>query len=119
MKQLLLLMAMLTSATAFAADGGFLFVTFKGEQTPMTEQIYFVLSQDGRHWEALNNAEPVLISKLGEKGVRDPYLLRSHDGKKFYLLATDLSINLNRDWKRAGRAGSKSIVIWESEDLVH
>jgi len=57
----------------------------------------------------------VLVSQLGEKGVRDPYLLRSQDGQKFYLLATDLSINLNRDWKRAQEAGSKSIVIWNPQ----
>jgi hypothetical protein len=104
---------------AFAGDGGFLFVTFKGEKTPMTEQIYFAVSQDGRNWDALNNSEPVLISKLGEKGVRDPFILRSNDGKKFYLLATDLSIDLNPGWKRAAQAGSKSIVIWESSDLVN
>ena len=118
MKKLLLLM-MFTASTAFAADVGFLFVTFKGEQTPMSEQIYFGLSKDGREWKALKGGEPVLISKLGEKGVRDPYLLRSHDGKKFYLLATDLSVNLNHDWGRAVHAGSKSIVIWESDDLTH
>ena len=39
------------------------------------------MSKDGRQWNALNGGEPVLISKLGEKGVRDPYILRSHDGK--------------------------------------
>jgi sucrose-6-phosphate hydrolase SacC (GH32 family) len=110
---------MLTAANVFAADGGFLFVTFKGEQSPMTEQIYFALSKDGRSWEALKNGEPVLVSRLGEKGVRDPYLLRSHDGKKFYILATDLSINLNHDWRRATHAGSKSLVIWESNDMTH
>jgi hypothetical protein len=119
MKKLLLLITMLTSVTAWAANGGFLFVTFNGEATPMTEQIYFGLSQDGRHWDALNGAQPVLISKLGEKGVRDPYILRSHDGRGFYLIATDLSINLHNDWTRATNAGSKSIVIWESPDLVH
>lgn len=119
MKKYLLLLAMFTTAAfGSAAQGGFLFVTFKGEQSPMTEQVYFALSKDGRNWQALNNAEPVLVSPLGEKGVRDPYLLRSYDGKKFYLLATDLSINLNRNWKRAVEAGSKSIVIWESTDLV-
>lgn len=112
-------MAMLIAATSFAADGGFLFVTFKGEQSPMTEQIYFALSKDGLSWNALNKSEPVLVSKLGEKGVRDPYILRSHDGRKFYLLATDLSINLNRNWGRATHAGSKSLVIWESDDLTH
>lgn len=112
------MMIMLTAATAFAGDGGFLFITFKGEQTPMTEQIYFGLSKDGRQWEALNGGNPILVSKLGDKGVRDPFLLRSHDGKKFYLIATDLSINLTHDWGRAVRAASKSIVIWESTDLV-
>jgi hypothetical protein len=110
---------LLAGFSAAAGDGGFLFVTFKGEQTPMSEQIYFALSQDGRKWEALNHTQPVLVSTVGEKGVRDPYLLRSHDGKKFYLLATDLSIHLNRDWGRAQTAASKSIVIWESANLVH
>lgn len=102
-----------------AADGGYLFVTFKGEQTPMSEQVYFALSEDGRKWAALNEGQPVLVSGLGENGVRDPYLLRAHDGRSFYILATDLSINRNRDWRRAQRAGSQSIVIWESSDLVH
>jgi arabinoxylan arabinofuranohydrolase len=103
---------------AAVTSGGFLFVTFKGETTPLTEQVYFGLSRDGRRWEALNGAEPVLVSRLGEKGVRDPFILRSHDGKRFYLLATDLSIHLNKDWKRAVRGGSRSIVVWESADLV-
>lgn len=101
-----------------AAPGGFLFVTFKGEQTPLTEQVYFALSSDGRKWNALNDAKPVLVSQLGEKGVRDPFLLRAHDGKKFFLIGTDLSINLNSDWKRAAQGGSRSIVVWESTDLV-
>jgi sucrose-6-phosphate hydrolase SacC (GH32 family) len=118
-KRLLLMAVLLTSAVAPATEGGFLFATFKGEQTPMSEQVYFALSRDGRNWTALNAAEPVLISKLGEKGMRDPYLLRSHDGTKTFLIATDLSINLNRDWGRAVRAGSKSLMIWESPDLVN
>ena len=119
MKRIFIVMAMLASIASFAADGGYLFVTFKGEQTPLTEQIYFAASQDGRHWDALNGAQPALVSTLGEKGVRDPFLLRAHNGKKFYLLATDLSINLNGDWGRAVHAGSKSLVIWESKDLAH
>lgn len=108
----------LAGFNAVAGEGGYLFVTFKGESSPMSEQIYFATSQDGRNWHALNGSQPVLVSQLGEKGVRDPYLLRSHDGKKFYLLATDLSINLNHDWGRAQEAASKSIVIWESPNLV-
>jgi len=118
MKKLFLLIGMLTGIAAIASDEGFLFATFKGEQTPMSEQIYFVVSHDGRQWKALNDAKPVLVSTIGEKGVRDPYLIRAQDGKKFYLIATDLSINLNRDWNRAQRAASKSIVIWDSTNLV-
>jgi len=111
--------ASLPTLAAEPAGGGYLFVTFRGQHGPMDEQIYFALSKDGRNWTALNDGKPVLVSKLGEKGVRDPYLLRSHDGKKFYLIATDLSIALNRGWSRAVRAGSRSLVIWESSDLVH
>lgn len=110
--------AVAAAAESRLLSGGYLFTTFKGGATPMTEQIYFGLSQDGFHWDALNNANPVLISDVGEKGVRDSYLLRAHDGKKFFLIATDLSSNLNRDWHRATHAGSKCIVVWESDDLV-
>jgi hypothetical protein len=116
---LLLATLLLTGCVAHSGEGGYLFATFKGEQTPMSEQVYFALSRDGRNWTALNAAEPVLVSKLGEKGMRDPYLLRSPDGKRFFLIATDLSINLNRDWGRAVRAGSKSLMVWESPDLVN
>lgn len=119
MKDLLLIIALLVEVVASAEDGGYLFVTFKGEQSPMTEQIHFALSRDGRHWNALNDAQPVLVSSLGEKGVRDPYLIRASDGKQFHLIATDLSINLNGNWGRAVRAGSKSIVIWDSTNLVN
>jgi sucrose-6-phosphate hydrolase SacC (GH32 family) len=109
---------LLAQAPAPAAEG-FLFVTFRGQQDPLDEQIYFALSKDGRNWTALNDGKPVLVSKLGEKGVRDPYLLRSHDKTKFYLLATDLSWALDRSVPRSIRAGSRSLVIWESTDLTH
>ena len=118
MRPCLALIALIATLGARAADGGYLFVTFKGEQTPMSEQVYFALSKDGRKWDALNRGEPVLVSRIGEKGVRDPYLLRSHDGKSFIMVATDLSIHLNGNWERAQTAASRSIVIWESPDLV-
>ena len=117
MKKIISLLLLAASA-ALAGDGGFLFVTFKGEQTPMSEQIYFGLSKDGRNWEALNGGEPALVSKLGEKGVRDPYIIRSHDGRGFFMIATDLSIHLTKDWGRAVTKGSRSIVVWTSRDLV-
>lgn len=106
-------------AHASAPEGGFLFTTFRDEATPMTEQIYMGISEDGRNWQALNDGKPVLVSDVGEKGVRDSFLLRSRDGQKVWLIATDLSIARNRDWHRATHAGSRSIVVWESDDLAH
>ena len=85
----------------------------------MSEQVYMGISEDGRHWEVLNGGHPVLVSNVGEKGVRDSFLLRSHDGQKVWLIATDLCVHRNRDWKRNTHAGSRSIVVWESSDLVH
>ena len=100
-------------------NGGFLFVTFKGEETTMTEQVYFAISRDGRAWESLNDAKPVLVSDIGEKGVRDPFLIRSPVTGSFILIATDLSIHRTaHDWKRAVTQGSRSILVWESDDLV-
>ena len=51
--------------------------------------------------------------------MRDPFILRSHEGDKFYLIATDLSIYYNGDWGRAQTAGSNSLMVWESTDLVN
>lgn len=120
MKRLYVLAAIIClSVNATAAEGGFLFTTFRDETTPLSEQIYMAISEDGKHWEALNSGHPVLVSDVGEKGVRDSFLLRSHDGKQVWLIATDLSVNRNRDWKRNTHAGSRSIVVWESSDLVH
>ena len=113
-----LIFIMLATSTCVAADAGYLFVTFKGERTPMSEQVYFVISRDGKEWTSLNGGEPVLVSMIGEKGVRDPFLLRAQDGGRFFLIATDLSIHLNPNWGRAVTKGSRSIVIWESTDLV-
>lgn len=119
MKRLVLFcMALMLTQAALAGEGGYLFVTFKGEM-PMGEQIYFALSRDGRNWEALNQSNPVLVSSVGEQGVRDPYILRDHEGEGFILIATDLCINRNGNWHRASRAGSKCLVVWRSPDLVH
>lgn len=115
---LVLLALALHNMHAAASEGGFLFSTFRDETTPTSEQIYFGISEDGRQWEALNGGNPVLVSDVGEKGVRDSFLLRSHDGQKVWLIATDLLVHRNRNWHRNTHAGSQSLVIWESSDLV-
>jgi len=91
---------------------------FIGEQ-PDGEQVYFSYSEDGLHWKDLNAGLPVLRSELGEKGVRDPFLVRSPKEDKFYLIATDLRIANGKGWSAASNAGSRDVIIWESADLVH
>ncbi|WP_230193086.1 immunoglobulin-like domain-containing protein [Paenibacillus sp. CECT 9249] len=100
---------------------GYAFTYFTGEGYANGEQIYFALSEgdDPLHWKELNGGNPALTSDLGEKGLRDPFMIRSPEGDKFYLIATDLKIYGNGDWDRAQRYGSRSIMVWESTDLVH
>mgnify|MGYP002508627035 CR=1 FL=1 len=43
----------------------------------------------------------------------------SGSGDRFFLIATDLCIAADGDWWKAQTEGSRSIMIWESEDLVH
>ena len=86
---------------------------------PDGEQIYFASSQDGMNWDDLNNNHPILTSTLGEKGVRDPFIIRSPEGGKSDLIATDLKINGGNGWDAAQNNGSQSLMIWESTDLVN
>lgn len=84
------------------------------------EQIFLATSRDGMNWEELNSGEPVLKSEMGTTGLRDPYILRSPEGDKFYLVATDLSIALaNWNWSAVQRSGSQALMVWESDDLVN
>lgn len=98
--------------------GGYLFVYFTGE-SESGEQVYFAVSKDGLYWKDLNNGQPVLISKVGEKGVRDPFIIRSQEGDKYFIIATDLRIATGKGWDAAQYNGSRALVIWESENLVN
>jgi hypothetical protein len=83
------------------------------------EQIHFSVSEDGYRWRDLNGSRPVLRSTVGERGVRDPAIVRSPAGDRFYLLATDLRIASGKGWDAAMHRGSTRIVVWESADLVN
>lgn len=97
----------------------YLLVYFKGEYEENGEQVYFAISEDGLNWQEINDDKPVLISNLGQCGIRDPFIIRSHKKEKFYIIATDLKIYGSGDWEKAQNDGSQSIVIWESDDLVN
>lgn len=118
---LVLLAAPPLAGTAQAATtyGGYLFAYFTGEGTATGEQIYFAASRgnDPLRYDVLNGGKPALVSTAGTKGVRDPFVLRKQDGT-FVLIATDLRMYQGPSWDQVQRTGSRSIVIWESADLV-
>ena len=109
---------------------GYMFAHFIGENGhgQAGEQMYFALAEDGFKFNDINykngSLQPVLTSTVGEKGVRDPYICRSHEGDKFFMLATDLSIYNRGGWgtsagQNASKEGSYNLIKWESTDLVN
>lgn len=117
---LVLLFASVVVAPAQAAVGpftGYLMAHFTGESAT-GEQIYVAHSDDGLHWTDLNNGSPALISTVGTRGVRDPAIVRSPAGDRYWIVATDLRIGSGTSWDDAANRGSTSLVIWESTDLV-
>ncbi|MEO5665745.1 MAG: glycoside hydrolase family 43 protein, partial [Nocardioides sp.] len=105
-------------APALAPYAGYAFSYFTGNSIA-GEKIYFAASRGNNalRWDELNGGQPVLESTYGELGLRDPFLIRSPEGDRFFLIATDLSIGRNGDWDRAQRQGSRYLEIWESTDL--
>lgn len=107
-------------AVHLGAFEGYTFAYFTGN-TIEGENIYFAASNgnDALSWTELNGGKPALTSTYGEKGLRDPFIIRSPEGDTFYLIATDLSIGGGTSWGDSQTVGSKYIEVWESHDLVN
>ncbi|MET4156943.1 immunoglobulin-like domain-containing protein [Agromyces sp. PvR057] len=117
----------LTVRKAFelAPTTDYLFAHFTGtEGAASDEQIYFATSRDAATFtdtRASGNPVLSLAKGQGDGGVRDPFVVRSPEGDRFYLIATDLSIYHRGGWGSANATvtGSKDLVVWESTDLVN
>lgn len=98
----------------------YLFAYFRGEGIENGEQVYFAVSHPDRplDFTELNGNQPVLVSGVGEGGVRDPYLVRNQLTGEFHLLATNLRIFASESWEDAIQHGSRSLVVWDSPDLI-
>lgn len=99
---------------------GYLLAYFLDEHDEHGEQIRFAVST-GRtptDWQVLGDGAPLLVSTVGERGARDPFLVRDEARGVFVLLATDLRVWPEQDWPRSMRHGSRSLVVWESPDLI-
>jgi len=95
------------------------------------EQIWLSASKgnDPLDWYEINYDEGASVSQpilqtvnppLGEQGLRDPSLIRSADGEKFFLLATDLKTYQDgQSWNYRQSRGSRNLVVYESDDLVN
>ena len=92
---------------------GYLFVYFTGNHISQ-EAVCYALSSDGYNFNKLNGGKPVLDSKIisSTGGVRDPHILRSQDGKWFYMVVTDMVSDNGWDSNRA-------MVMLKSRDLVN
>ncbi|WP_151475365.1 glycoside hydrolase family 43 protein [Streptomyces albicerus] len=109
--------ALTTPQRAAAADPGYLMTHFIGEGST-GQQIYFSHSTDGLNWSDLNGGGMALRSTVGTRGVRDPALVRSPNGDKYWIIATDLCIDCGQTWSQSINDGSRNLVVWESTDLV-
>ncbi|WEV76527.1 glycoside hydrolase family 43 protein [Bifidobacterium sp. ESL0800] len=117
----------MTEDTAVLGDPyGYLLVHFREDPDGYAERIYFDLSRgdDPTHWIPLNGGEPILTSGIGTTGVRDPHVIRNPETSKYYIIATDLRVFGGRpedgaNWYDWSHHGSTSLIIWESDDLVH
>ncbi|KAL6711279.1 hypothetical protein ACN47E_005810 [Coniothyrium glycines] len=101
-----------------AAYEGYVFAYFTGN-TRNGEKIHLAASNGNNalNWTELNNGQPILTSTKGTTGLRDPFLIRSREGDKFFMIATDLSIGSGTSWSDSVRFGSRYIEVWESPDL--
>ena len=98
-------------------DYAYLFVYFKGNEDVnedgthnIEEAIFYAVSLDGYSYKALNNDKPILISKSGTGGTRDPFIIKTEDGD-YVMLATDMHA-------RYGWNSNRAIVTWRSKDLI-
>ncbi len=91
-------------------DFAYLFAYFTGNR-PEQERMYYGLSRDGYHFNAINGGNPVLESTKGHECMRDPFIMQGQNGL-YYAIFTDM-----RSWD--GWASQSSIIIFESEDLIN
>lgn len=108
-------LAAVNVAAAPAADetSAYLFVYFTGNDV-RDEAIKYAVSRDGLNYTALNDNCPVIDSRLISEtgGVRDPHILRTEDGKHFYMVVTDMT-------SCKGWDSNRGLTLLKSDDLVN
>ena len=100
-----------------APDAGYAAAYFRSDGD---ERIYSAATTENDFFtfEEVADGQPVVDNAEDTTGHRDPYILRSHDGDKYYMIATDLCIGCGTGWGEAQSNGSLKVNVWESTDLV-
>lgn len=91
----------------------YLFTYFTGNAVP-DESLHFGISLDGYNYYALNQNKPIILSKdISETGgIRDPHILRTEDGKSFYMVMTDMTCSKGWD-------SNRGMILMKSTDLIN
>ena len=91
----------------------YLFVYFMNN-SPEGEQLYFAVSRDGYNYIPLNDGKRIVnLDDIARwKCIRDPHILRGHDRKTFYMVATDMKSSV-------GWSSNDGIVLCKSIDLIN
>ena len=100
----------------WAPDAGYAAAYFKADND---EKIYQAATSGNNFFSfaPVNGGAPVITSTADTTGLRDPYVIRSAEGDKYYMIATDLCIGCTGDWGAAQSNGSLKIEVWESTDM--
>ncbi len=98
----------------------YLFTHFTSDSTGDKEHIWFSVSFDGLHWhwQDIGGEKPVLTSNSGTKGIRDPFIVYDENLKKYFIIGTDL-LTTSGNWDDFSSKGSRSLLVWESDDLIN
>ena len=98
----------------------YLFAYFTGNSSD-GQTVHLAVSQDGLHYTALRNNEPVIIPSKGTGAIRDPYIWYNEQDNYYYLICTDMDADIPSDPNNIGYwwDNSDSFLMWRSKDLVH
>ena len=105
--------------TRTAPNTGYAAATFESDGST-GERIWMASTTSNNFFSFVtrNGGNPAIVSTTDTKGLRDPYILKSHDGDKYYMIATDLKVS-DQGWGLNQQYGSLKVEVWESHDLVN
>lgn len=107
--------------TRTAPDEGYAAANFKSDDG--NDERIWMSSTEGQNFfsfKVRNNGNAVLANDADTGGLRDAYILRSHDGDAYYMIATDLKVHAaGAGWGNVQTRGSTKVEVYESKDLMN